>query len=976
MSLPIYHFDLCITPNVKTPPVLNLGQYDNSRPFMAHLKKENGETFYLNSNATAVLEGVTSESEIFQILATVEEQGSAISFIPDNISTSTSGRIYVTLQIRENNKRFAPLYMILNVQAAGVSENQKINNQVFKDAVEEAFQDYISTHDSEGAVIPHVDVTGDCAVINITSNGCFYNNQPINGEGIQELVDQKSAVFAYYDNTMFMYSKPIEENGVSYQSFTRIEDGLLQQVLVPFNNNLIQYKIQPINGLLSISGKNLVDSYNAADKSASSRINVNCNGEKASLFYRFENEEQRAAQDDKTGYSTDQALTTFRINLAAPLLEGHKYVLSFTCKNVYDNVLNNQYFPKFIIYNNIPKWVIQDEDSDGYKENALVYDCNINEKVYRSNVDGNKSLLESLDSDWTLIADKSQQQEQQNYVELMAVSEPFSLYEGRVFVILTPKTTIKNFIRFKEIRNSGDHSQFIVPNSKIQIDIFDIQIEEGTLSSNYQPAALTTFEKAKDADDLTHTYIEQASETGWSTAELEHAHAIATMVKTIKDAKFMTAVEKASLFTNVDKRDNFRITKPLYVPLPFPMRFTALVGSTDRPAPVHICSVDSLGGRGAVGVKYRFTSPYYDDGADVPPTVIRLIINERFHDVPSDPEIPYDSSIANQIISIGRSYVNSVANGRQYSYGENFFYSERPDNPRTSNGLINDSLGRGKMECDTFVGLVLRGIQYEDSPYNPNGSNSHVSGGWKFVEGTPSGWEFNENSGWQYVQGTMSKWLSGQTGNDTVTRIVGNGKTGYQQLMEDTASLVTSIPWAQQLRAKMADTVVHECYNRDAKYACDLAWMFWWISKTITNPENEWELLPNGTSTQPLAEYNTLDELYDNIGSYSVDDVCKADGWYYILTTKPNSKTIGCIFSNPEKARPGDIMFARNENEGRWFDNISHVAIVTQAADADGYLTIMEATTARNSAGRVVQEVNMRYRSTKPAYFARPYGWY
>lgn len=555
------------------------------------------------------------------------------------------------------------------------------------------------------------------------------------------------------------------------------------------------------------------------------------------------------------------------------------------------------------------------------------------------------------------------------------IVDPFRLHDGVMAIHFVPTADIVSGSKLT-IYAISETANINWPVHDTQIKLSEFKMEEGTVATVYEPSTESIFEKAKEADDLTHTYIEQASETGWSTAELEHAHAMATMVKTIKGAKFMTATEKASLFSNVNKRDNFRITKPLYVPLPFPMRFTALVGSTDRPAPVHVCSVDSIGGCGSVGIKYRLASPYYDDGADVPSTVVRLIVNERFHDIPADPEIPYDSSIANQIVSIGRSYVNSVANGRQYSYGGNFFYSERPDNPRSSNGLINDSLGRGRMECDTFVGLVLRGVRYEDSPYNPNGSNSHVSGGWKFVEGTPSGWEFNENSGWQYVQGTLSKWLSGQTGIDTVTRIVGNGKTGYQQFMEDTASLVTSVPWAQQLRAKMTDTVVHECYNRDAKYACDLAWMFWWISKTITNPENEWELLPNGASTQPLAEYDTLEELYGDISSYNVGDVCKADGWYYILTTKSNSKTIGCIFSNPEKAMPGDVMFARNENEGRWFDNISHVAIVTQAVDADGYLTIMEVTTAKNSSGRVVQEVNMRYRSTKPAYFARPYGWY
>lgn len=1090
MSLPQYNFDLCITPNIKTPPVLNLSQYDNTRTYTAYLKKDNGDPFYLNDGATAILEGVTDKSEVFQIIATIGQQRNTITFTPDSLATSTAGRVYTTLQIKNGDKQFAPIHIILNVQAAGASNAQKVHNQTFKDAVEEAFQDYISTHDSEGAVIPHADVTGDCAVIIVTSNGCNYNNSSITGGGITELVGQGSAVFAFYNGMMFSYDKQIVENGTTYQSFTHIEDGLLQQILVPLDSNTIQYRQTRIDGLLSTSGKNLVDSYNAVEKSSGTRINVDSNGEKATLFYRPDNEEQTNIINNKTGLPTNYALTSFRIRLAAPLLEGHTYVMSFDCEDLYKktgdvSVLNNEYFPSFIIYNNTREWSLPGIDADGYELDDVVYDCNIYEKVYRSKIANNKAVL-SDSSSWELIADKTTQLNQQNYVEALAICEPFKLHEGRMSIILTPQATIEEFIRFKEILGSGDHSRFVYTGEgepsdpdlfkKIQINLFDIQIEEGTIPSNYQPAALATFERAKEAAELTHTYIEQASRSGWSVAELEGNFVIASYLLYAKNIQFLKKTAKNNYLTeygtiatniegtNMDSRAPFHTTKRIYVPLPAPCGAAKLVGTTDYDG-ITIGEVTGYGNGAVVGASFRLNSTRHNDDVMLSRVTVRLLLNEKLATPREKPGIEYNEEIGTAIRDCARTYVTAQKNGRKFAYGSNITYVEREDSPRASNGLINDEYGNARMECDTFAGLVLRGIPYNKSPYDPTCTfygDYRVSGltyetyarpenntGWYTYTGeitsndnqdlgtAPSlanevkiiqknndyyiycpdydpniviagtnnaptsaqtdevlpwekwSWKFfnySRNGREYYLPLLHGRWLKNNA--SLVTRLKAldgeSYRTGYQILMDisDAWTGNDALPnWAVKLREKISHETPNNMFGRDIKYASDYAWMFWWMAPYKNYYSYKWEKLESKPAYPDIDDtFNTLEDLKKCQNVYKNGTIIKvgtADPYdYYVCESTVNSSIKNLIFTDVSEVRPGDVVLFRKTDTGRWFHNISHVAIVTEAADVDGYITIAEVTGKAESGGRVLQEINMRYRDYTVAYFARPYGWY
>lgn len=107
------------------------------------------------------------------------------------------------------------------------------------------------------------------------------------------------------------------------------------------------------------------------------------------------------------------------------------------------------------------------------------------------------------------------------------------------------------------------------------------------------------------------------------------------------------------------------------------------------------------------------TFAFYDKNADYPGNgeyFIRMVMHGRRATLPETCPLAYSSASGDAIANIAKTYYNAMLNGREFAYGENFFYM----NP---NNIINDNNGKGRLECDTFVGLCLRGIAYEDSPY-------------------------------------------------------------------------------------------------------------------------------------------------------------------------------------------------------------------------------------------------------------------
>lgn len=108
-----------------------------------------------------------------------------------------------------------------------------------------------------------------------------------------------------------------------------------------------------------------------------------------------------------------------------------------------------------------------------------------------------------------------------------------------------------------------------------------------------------------------------------------------------------------------------------------------------------------------------------DVGADMNDT-LRLTVCGKVAVPPTAPTLAPDTVMASQMQAIAQSYVNAANAGRVFVYGPNWLY--------TSSNILNaystrvkDSSGNyifgGRMECDTFVQMILHGIPYELSQY-------------------------------------------------------------------------------------------------------------------------------------------------------------------------------------------------------------------------------------------------------------------
>lgn len=643
------------------------------------------------------------------------------------------------------------------------------------------------------------------------------------------------------------------------------------------------------DGQALISGKNLVNSYSAADKNAGTRHNVVADGETATILYR----DNRVDDGNGNLVDGDYMAPYFRINLMQPLAPDVDYILSFKCFG--SSGLQN-----------IPQFMLTDR---------------------RGNI----------------------------------ISDPFSIHDGILVVPFTPDHMIYDYVVFHEAPVAGERTLF---NTSIKIS--EIQIEAGTTATEFELSSASIFEKAKEASDLTHLYIENASQDGWATAEFEGMHMMASTAISAKNVHLMSQNRKKAWFTSaVERAPYYNVSDEIFIPFPFPTRYTHIIGAADR-GMIYICNVNGIGGRGSVGARFRLATPYYnvpeDEDFIIPEVTLRIFTSDRRHSIPQAPEYAYRDATAREIVAAARSYISAQESGRQFVYGANILYSEDTRNPRSSNGRITDKYGRAIMECDTFVGMCLRGIRYEYSPYNPDFAFPHASCGWQYTEGITGGWEQASDGSWSYVEPISGTWSqdpdevayaqnpANGVNREKNKRIVGeNLNTGYEQFIIDTRSKTDSsgtgvvfwesvesafpelgiidLPtWALKLREQMSSSVAYSCYGRAMKYACDYSWMFWVTSSSV------------------------------EFGGHT--------------------KTIGCMFSDPKKAMPGDIAFFRKPDEKRWFDNISHVCIVTEADSVNGDVTIAEVTGRASSGGRIVQEIRMSQRYGDIAYFARPYGWY
>lgn len=101
---------------------------------------------------------------------------------------------------------------------------------------------------------------------------------------------------------------------------------------------------------------------------------------------------------------------------------------------------------------------------------------------------------------------------------------------------------------------------------------------------------------------------------------------------------------------------------------------------------------------------------FYPQSITLPATVnVRFNIISKIAVAPASISAVHNDTYGQQIVDIAQTYVDAVDGGRKFSYGDNFFF--------TSSNIVNNSIGYGKMECDTFVDLCLRAIPYDKSPY-------------------------------------------------------------------------------------------------------------------------------------------------------------------------------------------------------------------------------------------------------------------
>ena len=151
---------------------------------------------------------------------------------------------------------------------------------------------------------------------------------------------------------------------------------------------------------------------------------------------------------------------------------------------------------------------------------------------------------------------------------------------------------------------------------------------------------------------------------------------------------------------------NYNYSETMYVNAPMPFNNLNIVGSTDR----DLQSIVSTDGENHVGLKFKIVTPW--DYSTPLSTTVRLILTGIIREPRKNPTATYNAVIGQQIGNMAMTYYDAMLDGRQFSYGRNFFYMGDPDD------IINDSNGRARMECDTYVGMVLRGIPYEISPYS------------------------------------------------------------------------------------------------------------------------------------------------------------------------------------------------------------------------------------------------------------------
>lgn len=132
-------FDLFIIPGA-LPPVIHLAQYDNARTFEASLKNADGNAYMPPEGVTATFEGTNRLGGQYQIECEVD--GANVTFTPDGNATNQWGRTAATITLRDGDDQITALNIIVDVQRAGVTNEEAAENPGFTDRIAQAILEY------------------------------------------------------------------------------------------------------------------------------------------------------------------------------------------------------------------------------------------------------------------------------------------------------------------------------------------------------------------------------------------------------------------------------------------------------------------------------------------------------------------------------------------------------------------------------------------------------------------------------------------------------------------------------------------------------------------------------------------------------------------------------------------------------------------------------------------------------------------
>lgn len=205
-----------------------------------------------------------------------------------------------------------------------------------------------------------------------------------------------------------------------------------------------------------------------------------------------------------------------------------------------------------------------------------------------------------------------------------------------------------------------------------------------------------------------------SNEVGWKTSRI--GDKIFAEVALVQNDPVSAVIRKSA-----DETQSFTLgylTPTKRHILPMPLENGVLAGSVDSYFGV-ITNASIQNKTTAVYAKLLLDADAGTAGQSVP-FLTSLIVSGTRATPRSTPRLEAKAK-RSEAIEIARSYYNArMRQHRKFAYGKNFI-------TYAANNTVNDEDGAARLECDTFVFLVMTGIPYESSPYVDDTPNLEYS---------------------------------------------------------------------------------------------------------------------------------------------------------------------------------------------------------------------------------------------------------